>query len=682
MTVEWNTVEARYPAVSRLDPYVEWSLGPGRPHYFLPGRQAYWVPILLRLEGIKPRDFADGTDFIGSTFVADWRKSLRIAQPYLKREEANGYVSALASEKFFEAMQANPKVRELARRVALGLPLTQDSLPLYDDPPWFDSRPPHNTPPAAKSVVIGVIDDGIAFAHERFRTDAGTRIEYWWLQDGHYIGPTSSVSTGCELTKGEIDNRLNGCTSGGVLDEELFYASVGLIDFGQDRHKTAAWRAAHGTHVMDVACGFDAVPPRYDRPIVAVQLPVGVTADTSGGNLFPYVAVAMDYIVDRANALAGDGPPLPLVINLSYGLIAGPHDGTSDLERHIDELVARRPNTSVVLPAGNNFLSRCHAQVSFPALDRVEELHWRVIPDDQTPSYLEIWLPRRELLDGEQIKLQVVPPSGYNPSPWIDEDPSVVHEWGTAPNVHAQVVYRPPMPPAMRGSFLISLKPTISLDSTQPIAPAGAWRVRMRNMSLGPLELVHAWIQRDDSLHGHPLRGRQSYFDDARYKCVDDAGRLIESDDPASPVKREGTINAIATGAKSIVMGGFLRKQRLAARYSSSGQKPGLSPPLIRGPDAMAASEDSRDAHHGVLAAGTRSGSVVAMGGTSVAAPAIARWIADELAAGNSGDRPAVQNRAVADDIYLSPPPQPSPECGGAGRTRLRPIVPLNRLDE
>ncbi|MGL1102683.1 hypothetical protein ACSTLM_00545, partial [Vibrio parahaemolyticus] len=76
-------------------------LGPGRAHYFLPGRQAYWIPVLLRLEGIKPRDFAAGTGFISSSFLSDWRKSLRIPQLYLKREDANGYVSALASEKFF-----------------------------------------------------------------------------------------------------------------------------------------------------------------------------------------------------------------------------------------------------------------------------------------------------------------------------------------------------------------------------------------------------------------------------------------------------------------------------------------------------------------------------------------------------------------------------------------------------
>jgi hypothetical protein len=39
-----------------------------------------------------------------------------------------------------------------------------------------------------------------------------------------------------------------------------------------------------------------------------------------------------------------------------------------------------------------------------------------------------------------------------------------------------------------------------------------------------------------------------------------------------------------------------------------------------------------------MLAAGTRSGSVVAVNGTSVAAPQVTRWIAGRMAAGFSGD--------------------------------------------
>ena len=69
------------------------------------------------------------------------------------------------------------------------------------------------------------------------------------------------------------------------------------------------------------------------------------------------------------------------------------------------------------------------------------------------------------------------------------------------------------------------------------------------------------------------------------------------------------------------------------------------------------------------------------MNGTSVAAPQVARLIADELSAGRPGDRAAVQALAAASDATLPPlpPPPPPNERYGAGRLLLPPVVPLRR---
>jgi hypothetical protein len=75
---------------------------------------------------------------------------------------------------------------------------------------------------------------------------------------------------------------------------------------------------------------------------------------------------------------------------------------------------------------------------------------------------------------------------------------------------------------------------------------------------------------------------------------------------------------------------------------------------------------------HGVLAAGTRTGSVCAMDGTSVAAPQITRLIAALMTAGMASDRAAVQAIAAGVD----PAPPLPPRRGGAGRIEL---LPLNR---
>ncbi len=42
---------------------------------------------------------------------------------------------------------------------------------------------------------------------------------------------------------------------------------------------------------------------RDDRPIVIVQLPARVTADTSGGDLGYYAEYAIKYILDRARRI-------------------------------------------------------------------------------------------------------------------------------------------------------------------------------------------------------------------------------------------------------------------------------------------------------------------------------------------------------------------------------------------
>jgi hypothetical protein len=538
-------------------------------------------------------------------------------------------------------------------------------------------------------VVIGIIDDGIAFAHERFRKGAKTRVEAWWLQDGAYQGAGAAVPFGHELRRDDIDTLFTQCTHAGVVDEDEVYERAGLVDFHTEGHKSAAWRLAHGTHVMDLACGFDAQDGRNDRPIVCVQLPARVTADTSGANLTPYSIEAIDYILDRADQIAQERgvQHLPVVINFSYGKLAGPHDGTSELEAFIDERIAERralgTSLEVVLPAGNAHLARCHAPVSFGGKSEVA-LGWRVLPDDQTPTVMEIWMPWRAGGPGaSRVRLRVTPPGGPQ-SPPIDETPGAMLRWQPDGQVLCELQYTHEGAPTDRGMFLISMQPTADLDPDAPIAPAGLWTVRLENISLGPNEVVNARIQRDDTLYGHPRRGRQSFFFDPAYQIFDNAGRPREDDDPACRVRRMGTLNAIATGREAVVVGGFHRREHVQADYTCAGPitaQPGATTAHRPGPDAMTVSDDSI-AHPGVLAAGSRSGSVVSMNGTSAAAPQLARWIADQRALGNAGDRNAVMTRAAADEANLFAPPPPSPIVSrrGSGRIKLPSVHPLERF--
>ena len=73
-----------------------------------------------------------------------------------------------------------------------------------------------------------------------------------------------------------------------------------------------------------------------NRPIIAVQLPTpGRGPDHRRSASTFRLRSAIHYILDRARRLSPQRP-LPVVINISFGYIAGPHDGSGLLERFMD----------------------------------------------------------------------------------------------------------------------------------------------------------------------------------------------------------------------------------------------------------------------------------------------------------------------------------------------------------
>lgn len=658
-----------------IDPYVDWALGPGRNHYFRQEPANRLVPLLLRLKGNTATKFLKevfGDDKMPNDLRRGFFFRILFRTPPDPRGNFTVWLAVVANERIRDLI-ASPRAAPYLESVSLGRLIgfpglrALPALPKPPPKPQAKGRARRVVRAAAvpQMVVMGVIDDGIAFAHERFRTDAGgSRVEYCWLQ-----GP------GIILTKANIDVLLAA-----HADEEVLYRVAGQYDFHTSEHKSAAWRAAHGTHVMDLACGFDPAANCDDRPIVCVQLPVAATADEYPGTLYVYISLAIDYIVTCAQMIAAARGVDPMVvINLSYGLLADPHDGTGAIEKFIDDKINQcwdelRLKLRVVLPSGNSYLSRIHAQLSFASGPPTRTLQWRVQPDDRSPSFLEVWLPSPcPAPANSRITLTVTSPTGASMTTW-ENGPLVSTAGSSGPYAWA---YWTSWPSSDRARFTVILQSTAHPDPSSPVAqlaPAGRWEVELTYTGgLAAADLVHAWIGRDDNVYGFPLRGRQSYLDDPACTRFDHAGRDEEYDNNVSRVRREATINSIATGELAIVMGGYLGKEKLPAKYSAAGCKPLQAPPppppdlVPRWPDAMTVGEDSR-VHTGVLAAGSHSGSVIAMGGTSVAAPQIARLVADDLAGGGNGDRATVQAWGAVGI------PLPQPERSGTGGIQPVPV--------
>ncbi len=685
---------ARRFGFTGMDPRADWLLGPGI-HDFLPdGGAAMMIPCTFLLEPGATIDSADGLFY--PLQITD---PARAAYANKKFEIVPGF----AARSFLEAL-AEPEgpYRDLqgkTKAVVLGSPLAPEVLPfgIGDEPPVL--KAPSIEPPTGGwppgTVVIGVIDDGIAFAHRRFRlTDKKSRVEAIWLQGALPVAPLT-VDFGRELTKSVIDDLLDDFTANDWLDEAGLYRAAGLVDFGHPGHKAAAWRAAHGTHVLDLAAAIEPGADPRSRPIIAVDLPTAAVADTSFKLLTQPVLAAITYILNRAAMLTEPGdPPLPLVICFSFGMYAGPHDGSHPVEQALDDLIETAPSKrTAVLPAGNSHLERTHAEIRFPPPPEVEAtLPWRVQPDDRTPSSVEIWMP----YGGEakpapsRVRLALVPPhglAGTAPPVWLGEDDTAVLEiLDAAGRVIGQASWTFVGAPTFRGVFTIELQPTTRLapfDPALPVAPAGVWTIRLLREALPADARLQAWVQRDDAPYGYPIRGRQSYFDDPAHVRHDFRGEPVEEDDHpgqvaagVSLVKRVAHLNAIASGARVIVAGGWWQRQNRVARYSAGGPANPLADAapdtMRRKPDVLALADTSR-ALRGVLAAGTASGSVVAFTGTSVAAPQVARHMAQRLAAGQPVDRDSLR-----DDVLGGGPP-PAREREGWAVVEVPPVVRVPR---
>lgn len=656
--------------VPRVDPYYEWARTTEFEYY---DHNVEWLPVLIELrEGSgTAKDFANFV-YRAQKAHEPWAADLRVPgfyrEPIAHLQDAHlqdkpmRFLAMLTRKKFLSDVSDGKRLAKWIKRFELGRATPTSDVEKARTATASQSQKKAKVAP---KLVIGVVDDGIAFAHDRFWSDDDkTRIEYFWDQ----LKPSfwGYLGFGTQFSRGDIATRMGNSRYGSLVDEDEVYRLSGHADHTKYGHKPLASRATHGTHVMDLACSFPTRPTPGKLPIVAVQLPVATVEDTSGAKLGPQVFNGLFYILVKANAIGS--VPLPVVANVSYGMIAGPHDGESLLEVAMDQLVELcDPPLRVVLPAGNNHLSRCHANFDLKS-DESRTLHWRVLPDDWTESQLEIWLPSS---NGPPVNITITAPDGKISSSISPGNQQLLL---VGSQIVGQVSYYPFGYAGTRAVLLLSLAPTGSPSAGVPLSPAGLWQVQLTNDSIGAVKLrdIHAWIQRDDTAPGYKRRGRQSYFDDPAYRRYDDGGRPIEVDN-ASCVKRKHTLNAIATGQKTIVIGGFRRSDWKATPDSARGPAipPGRSGGLGRGPDAMWPSDEA-PSHRGVLGAGTRSGSCVAMNGTSVAAPQAARWIANQwltVAAPSTVDRNAVFNFAGAD----TRPDKPPLERGGGGRVSVRP---------
>ena len=214
-------------------------------------------------------------------------------------------------------------------------------------------------PLTGKGVVVGIVDSGIDYYHEDFRTkDGRTRILYLWDQALDRI-----------FTQQEIDKALE------AGDRASARKVVPSADIN-----------GHGTAVAGIAAGNGRESggryrgAAYESPLIIVKL----GAPEEGG--FPRTTElmkAVDFVVRASIRLE-----MPAAVNLSFGNTYGSHDGTSLIERFLDD-ISNFGRISIVVGSGNEGNTGGHTS-GILSEGKTEQVELSVAPYE-TGFSVQIW---------------------------------------------------------------------------------------------------------------------------------------------------------------------------------------------------------------------------------------------------------------------------------------------------
>lgn len=523
---------------------------------------------------------------------------------------------------------------------------------------------------ARPSAIVAVIDDGLPFAHHAYLdAQQNTRISSIWLQSAA-ARPHECVPFGRELVNADIDalRAKHGTNEAAIYAD----AEAGAVDANLNELGTHLRRhATHGSAVFGMAAGNDSRFGDYPLPdgvqIIAVQLPNTIAWDTSGFGKEMYMLSALHYIFERASRIAqhfGVGE-LPLIVNFSYGWSAGRHDGQSEMEIAIEELLADRqtvqPATALVMPSGNNFASKMHAgfaDVDFTD-DRID-IGWQLQPDDLTSSYLELWFPQG--FDPAGYKLEVIPPHGISlkhPGE-IDIAPDTGADYqGGDPRRFVELEIGAENVGQLsadqnrgnRWRIIVALIPTAYTRGQSRKAPAGLWQVTLKRGAdaarLADNDNILIWLQRDDDPSDLKMLGRQSRLvplekmGSAWLPARDTQAGTLNPTRQYEPtlgrVSGYGTLNGVASSDRTTRVGGFVKQSLRPCRYSGAGglQITSDDGATIWGQQVdVTAPADLSHERYGIPSLGVLSGARTRLPGTSIAAPTVARLMVLNAARG------------------------------------------------
>ena len=249
-----------------------------------------------------------------------------------------------------------------------------------------------------RGVLLAVLDSGITWDLEVFRkADGSTRIRYLWDQtvseetdDVRYGKMPDGFSIGTEYTAEEINAALQMHT--------------------WDRYRLIPSRdlSGHGTAVAGIAAGrsadglYTGAAPEAELIVVKLGLPGNNGGAEEGFPRTTEILRGVTYALRKARQLN-----MPLVINLSFGNSYGSHDGSSLLERFLDN-ASEIGKTVICVGSGNEGAARGHFAGNITRDSRVELAvgnYERNLNIQLWKNYSDVFRIRLQTPGGEEAEL-------------------------------------------------------------------------------------------------------------------------------------------------------------------------------------------------------------------------------------------------------------------------------------
>ena len=321
-----------------------------------------------------------------------------------------------------------------------------------------------------QGVLVAVIDSGVDYTHPDFRNpDGTTRIRAIW--DQSVAGdPPDGYDLGTEYTQEQIDAALRSGVPLPTRDISGHGTQVLGVAAGNGRSSLAGQPQAS----PDARFG----PDRGVAPLAQILV---VKLGTPRADSFPRTTElmqALDYVYRKAQAWG-----LPVAVNLSFGNVYGPHNGTGLLETFLAD-TANRWRSVISVGTGNEGAAAGHTSDVLTA-GKEKEIQMGIAPYETTIN-VQIWKSY-----ADTFELSLVHPNGQSIGPIPARAGAQRYRMG---NTELLIYYGEPAP------YRISQEIYLDFLPVQDYIDSGVWRFR-----LNPQTVVNGrfdmWLPQAEALN-------------------------------------------------------------------------------------------------------------------------------------------------------------------------------------